>query len=235
MRLIQNPPLFADLPSCLLYLRGENAAGNTVFRDWSPKKRVVTNNGDNVVSSATRSKYPPVSQYYAGNTSTYLSVPGSADFILGGNWIATALVYATAAQWPTFWSQHLDANNFMSAGAVSSEFDILTYVASAYVSDFYTTTSAPVANTWHRFVFGQTSNTPFLYVDSTSVPLTVNYAGVTGNSAFNSTPLKIGLPTAHYAYTPTQYLDEIAIWSKNQGSVIPTAAQLNALRQRMIA
>ena len=234
-QLVGNMPYLATLPSCVLYLRGQGANGNTTFFDWSPKKRTVTNNSNNVINSTAQSKYPPCSQYYAGNSSTYLSVPGSADFVLGANWIAMGWVY-NAGIYPTFGQCYLNSTNWFSLGQVANQFGFVTLVSGEEQCGWYTVATPPSSG-WHQYVFGQTgSSSAFLYIDGSVKSLTLDSSGTMGNSTLNSTPFTTG----QYSYSnpspahPTQYIDEFAIWSANQGSAIPTAAMLNALSTRRL-
>ena len=85
---------------------------------------------------------------------------------------------------------------------------------------------------WHHWVFGQTAAgfNPFVYRDGASVTMADNGSG-TGGFGSSSINLTIGI-SPFETYYPQQFLDEVALWSTNAGSVIPTAAQLNALTYR---
>jgi hypothetical protein len=151
--------------------------------------------------------------------------------VLGANWIAMGWVY-NAGGYPTFGQCYLDTNNSFFLGQNSSQFGFMTYASGAWQSGWYISTTPPSSG-WHKYVFGQTgSSSGFLYIDGSVKSLTQYYSGTMGNSTLNSTPFTTG----QYSTTtyPTQYIDEFAIWSANQGSAIPTAAMLNAFSTRRL-
>ena len=227
---VVNPPILANMASCLLYLGPFGTPnGGTVFKDRGPSNRSITTNGS-VVNSTTQTKFSPASIYFPGASSSYLSI-SSAQFTLGTNWIGTCLSYlSTANQPPAIFGSTTGLGEVGGGGA--GYFYLYGFNGTGTGMQMYSTNTITVSVGWHRWVFGQTAAgaNGFLYLDGVSVPLSNNGSG---NGNFDTAySIRIGV-NGYNTFYPTEYLDELALWDSGSG-VIPTASILNNLPQRRL-
>ena len=222
--LVVNPPIFATLPSCVLYLRGNQ--GTSIF-NWSPS-HATANLFGSATNSTGQTKFPPASIYFPGNSSSYLSFAASANWAFGTNWIGHAWTYHTVANTaPGLLAQ---TGSYVIGGGNTGYFYL--YSSTSGGMNVYSTSPVTCAIGWHHWVFGQTAAgfNPILYLDGSAIPVSNNSSGNGG--FFANAILYVGIDTYH-SYYPTDYVDELAVWSAG-GGVIPTAAQLNALTFRRL-
>ena len=230
-RLAGNMPYLATLPSCVLYLRPfGTASGGTVFKDWSPlHNNPVTNN--NCINSTSQIRYTPASMYFPGAAGDNLVLPMNSNYALGTRWIGHAWVYNPTGTSQTPAILTWGSGNLFIGGVSTGYFYMYGGTGSA-LNAYSSAANQGGAVGWHHWVFGQTAAgfNPFVYRDGASVTMANNSSG-TGGFGSSSINLTIGI-SPYETYYPQQFLDEVALWSTNAGSVIPTAAQLNALTYR---
>jgi hypothetical protein len=238
--LVDAVPIYAKMPSCLIYLRSVGGTG-TSFHDLSSYNRTLTTAGSTVNTTSPK-RFNPGSISFPGAVTNYISAPGSADWILGTNWIGQAWAYNTANPFLSInalqlFSIYTDISNWMAICLNGTNYFALRTRNAGSDALIYNSAISPLTtSTWHHFVFGQTDSTHgFLYIDGASVGLPYGAGVSMGFSGLNASPLKMGVYEYNSNYTNGN-LDELALWSANKSPVIPTAASLInlPLRRRLI-
>ena len=125
--MITMPPVLANLPSCVAYIRPfGNPSGGAIVKDWSPKKYAITNS--NVTNSTTKSRFPPASLYFNGSAS--LTVGAAA------NW--AFFTDATTAWAVSLWATYATVGALFCTGTTSpSNLGVNCYLATGGAIRFF--------------------------------------------------------------------------------------------------
>ena len=139
---------------------------------------------------------------YFDGTNDYLSVADSEDFNMGaGNWTACAWIkYTTATQLFAI-EQYTDINNELAFLWHSSNLlGAFEYISGSANFKFRCPFS-PIAGIWYHICTVRNGNTPYVYINGASQPITEDTA-ISGKTLSNvSQPLTIGRYTASYFTT----------------------------------
>ena len=206
MKLIQNPPLFADLPSCLLYLRGDPGVG---FKDWSPYHRTVTPIG-NTSNSTVYTFFPPKS--ISSPASGGLSLGASSDFEIGtGPFTFSAYVNLGAGAISNavtiFMRGATGYATWMDIDWESGAHGFELYIGGSYICGSSNTSPFTAGTPYHIYVNRSTANLVNLYINGTSVANTTSSANIHADPNGYSVGASAAGTAGIYGY-----MDEIALW-----------------------
>ncbi len=227
------PPMYANLPSCVLYLRGEGPNGNTQIRDWGKSNQTLTNSS--VINSTTITpKFPPTSLYFS---SAYITTPTTNVFTptygygyLVAFWIYTTLLFEaligtrTSDSGSTInWCIYLN-----SSGVVS----VNSYNTSGSAMGTINSSTLLVASTWTHVMLNITpAGVWTLYMNGASVGTYTSTTQVDNQGA----AVHVGYFVSSGVPQFLGNMDEVVIFDGVLGTV-PTPANVWAAAQyrRMI-
>lgn len=193
-----------------LMLHMDGADSGTVFTDSEITPKAVTANGGAVTTTLN----PHFSQtgLFVSATNSYLSIPDSADWVLGsGDFTIEAWVYPTAVGGTYIMGQTVDASNFQAfyIQPNATTFSWACQVSAVAVFNVETTTASLQVNQWQHLAITVASGVARLFLNGASQTLSTNLVGTLPDFAAQ---LVIGA----FASTGSFYggqMDEVR-WSK---------------------
>ena len=217
-----NMPYLATMPSCQLYLRPWGGSGLATFHDTTGKN-TVTPSGS-AANSSTVTMFPPCS-IYLNNSSGYLTLSTSSNWVYGSNWACSVLFYLGTANLVTHIMGTRSGDTTSTTG-----WNIETISSNGNISfQWFNTSNASMSTIYGGTYTSGAFNHVFVSISSTGVATLY----LNGSSIGTATPGNQTIQTPgniHLGYAPgdttysnfTGYVDEVAIWS---GNIVPTVTQ----------
>lgn len=200
-----------------LMLHLNEANGATAFADSSLSPKAVTNVGGVVVGSNGSAKFGTTSVLWAGGSTSYLSLPDSADWVIGAGamtcdfWAQSLIFGGNPDLSPIAWGQFTDANNYMLFYGDTANFGFRLKIAGVFELSSLPANSRPNGTWFHYAIVKGWGG------DNTSVAYCVNGVAIATFTSLSAWPdftgaFKIGYEDQNQ--TPFNgYMQEFR-WSK---------------------
>ena len=230
------PPILANLPSCVLYLRPFGTpSGGTTFKDWSPAKKTLTAGGS-VANTTSNTRFPPATlnftttsdRIYASTASDWTFLHNNAAGFICGFWCRQTSSTNGITLIDT--TNGSSSNTGVYCGVYSDgSIHCFTTKSSSGIYPYNATSTTglfPFDGTWHYICLDLTgaSGTMYIYLDGTQIATSGLLVAASSSSPFGAVTIG-NTVTSNNAGIGN--VDEAVIFNAALG-VIPSPAQLYA-------